>query len=390
MHSPSQPASRRTAAFVALSFAAGAAVTVGLMRALPDLLPAAPAPPGPVASRVDAAPAWSYAEAVARAAPAVVSVYGIRRRAAGDALSSYPPAAASRSGNGTSLGCAVVIAGPGPGSQLLVTNRHIVDGAESIHAELADGRVIGLDLVGVDPETDLAVLRAPGEALPAIEIGDPGRLRVGDVVLAIGNPFGLGQTVSMGIVSATGRDRLGLTEVEDFIQTDAAINPGNSGGALIDAGGRLVGINTAILSESGLSEGLAFAIPADLARRVAADIAASGAVSRGWLGIAGRGLTPGLAQRYGLRAPHGVLITAVRPRSPAQWAGLRTGDVVSSAAGADVYSTRDLRDMVARVGPAARIALTVWRGSERLTTHLTTAQRPSDAAPLAAAPGAGG
>jgi serine protease DegS len=258
----------------------------------------------------------------------------------------------------------------------LLTNRHVISGAASIHAELADGRMLDVELLGVDAETDLAVLRATAADLPTITIGDSDALRTGDVVLAIGNPFGLGQTVSLGIVSATGRGHLGLTGIEHFIQTDAAINPGNSGGPLVDANGRLVGINTAILSESGLSEGVGFAIPAELAMRVVQDIATTGSVERGWLGVAGRSLTPQLATRFGLRAPHGVLLTSVGEDSPAARAGLRVGDVVTSANGQLLRSSYELLDAVSQAGPASEVKLQVWRGSERLDTLAITAERP--------------
>ncbi len=282
-----------------------------------------------------------------------------------------PPALEHRRGH-VSLGSGVLVSSDG----LLLTNRHVILGASSIHAELADGRVLDVELLGVDAETDLAVLKATAADLPTIAVGDSDALRTGDVVLAIGNPFGLGQTVSLGIVSATGRGHLGLTGIEHFIQTDAAINPGNSGGPLIDADGRLVGINTAILSESGLSEGVGFAIPADMAMRVVQDIATTGSVERGWLGIAGRSLTPQLATRFGLRAPHGVLVTSVGEDSPAARAGLRAGDVVTSANGQLLRSSYELLDAVSQAGPAAEIKLQVWRGSKRLDTLAVTAERP--------------
>ncbi|MGB5834507.1 MAG: trypsin-like peptidase domain-containing protein, partial [Thiohalocapsa sp.] len=275
----------------------------------------------------DLSPPRSYANAVNRAAPAVVTIYGnhpvVRElpRGVRPGQSPAPFWAQGEHGRGqTSLGSGVLVSDQG----LLVTNRHVIEGATSVRAELPGGQALSVELLGVDTETDLAVFQAVDANLPVLEIGDPAALRVGDVVLAIGNPFGIGQTVSMGIVSATGRANLGLTGIENFIQTDAAINPGNSGGPLVDATGRLVGINTAILSESGLSEGVGFAIPANVVMRVALDIAASGGVERGWLGIAGRSLTPSLAERFGLRAPNGVLVTSVRQDGPAATAGLRT------------------------------------------------------------------
>jgi len=348
---------------------------------------------------VDAAPR-SYADAVSRAAPAVATIYGIIDSSPGSSAnrgsrpttkaptisppivppnvqrweggtSRLPPALEHRRGH-VSLGSGVLVSSDG----LLLTNRHVILGAASIHAELADGRLLDVELLGVDAETDLAVLQATAPDLPAIAVGDSDALRTGDVVLAIGNPFGLGQTVSLGIVSATGRGQLGLTGIEHFIQTDAAINPGNSGGPLIDVDGRLVGINTAILSESGLSAGVGFAIPADMAMRVVQDIATTGSVERGWLGIAGRSLTPQLATRFGLRAPYGVLITSVGENSPAARAGLRAGDVVTSANGHLLRSSYELLDAVSQAGPAAEVKLQVWRGSERLDRLAITAERP--------------
>ena len=212
------------------------------------------------------------------------------------------------------LGSGVILSADG----LVLTNRHVVKDANRIQVELADGKRLAVRVVGFDPETDLAVLRADARDLPTIPIGEPKDLRVGDVVLAIGNPFGVGQTVTLGIVSATSHTDLGLSGVENFIQTDAAINPGNSGGALIDSRGALVGINTAIYSESGISEGVGFAIPADLAQGVARQVLASGKVTRGWLGISGRSVTPSLAANFGLRTESGVLISSTAEGSPAE------------------------------------------------------------------------
>jgi serine protease DegS len=199
---------------------------------------------------------------------------------------------------------------------------------------------------------------------------------VGDVVLAIGNPYGIGQTVTMGIVSGTGRSELGITSIENFIQTDASINPGNSGGALINARGELVGINTAIFSQSGGSEGVGFAIPIDLARDVMEQVVAKGRVARGWIGIVGRGVTPQLAESFGLRAPGGVLVTSTLEDSPAERAGLRPGDVISRVEGQEVRSTHEVLEAIAQAGPGSNIGLEVWRGSDRRETRITTIERP--------------
>jgi serine protease DegS len=258
----------------------------------------------------------------------------------------------------------------------MLTNRHVVKDATRVQIELADGRRLGVRVVGFDPETDLAVLKASATDLPTIPLGQPRDLRVGDVVLAIGNPFGVGQTVTLGIVSATGRTNLGISSVEHFIQTDAAINPGNSGGALIDSRGTLVGINTAIYSESGISEGVGFAIPSDLAQGVARGLASSGKVSRGWLGLAGRSVTPTLAADFGLRTDHGVLVSSTVEGGPADQAGLRPGDVITQVDERPVAGTEDLFDRIAETGPDAAVSLEVWRGSERIQARPTTGARP--------------
>jgi serine protease DegS len=371
-----------------IAFAAGAAAMLlggQLAQTTPQSPPSAPA-----------APPHSYAGAVARAAPAVVSVYGRHAAAAGDGASTarpeapagpmpgqarepapvYSPAPAAgmapvRPG-GVSLGSGVLVSADG----LIVTSGHTIKGASEISIGLPGGRMLDVESLGIDPETDLAVLQAAERGLPAVELAKSADLRVGDVVLAIGNPFGLSQTVSLGIVSAIGRTQLGLTGIEDFVQTDAAINPGNSGGALIDADGRLVGINTAIMSESGLSEGVGFAIPADIVMDVVDAIVETGTVERGWIGIAGSTLTPELARRYALRAPHGVLILRVDEDSPAARADLRAGDVVSHADGRDLRRSRDLREAVTAAGAGGAVKLDIWRGSERLRARLVTEQRP--------------
>jgi serine protease DegS len=272
----------------------------------------------------------------------------------------------------TSLGSGVILSRDG----LLLTNRHIVKDADEIKVVLADGTDLDVRVVGFDPETDLAVLKAAAGDLPVIPVGRPEDLRVGDVVLAIGNPFGIGQTVTMGIVGATGRTRLGISSIENFIQTDAAINPGNSGGALVNARGELIGINTAIFSKSGGSEGVGFAIPVDLAADVMEQVVSQGRVVRGWIGIVGRSVTPQLADSFGLRTQRGVLITSTLKDSPAEHAGLRPGDVVTRVDDQDIASTHELLAAVAAAGPGADIGLEIRRGSERIETRATTVERP--------------
>jgi serine peptidase DegS len=322
----------------------------------------------------------TFARAVARVAPAVVSIYATQTgpgptRAP---LPTYPGlhrgppgAAASRTG----LGSGVILSPDG----LILTNRHVVQDADRIRAVLADGRSLALVLVGVDADTDLAVLKADAEGLPTAPIGSSQALRVGDLALAIGNPFGVGQTVTMGIVSATGRGELGITSIESFIQTDAAINPGNSGGALVNAQGELVGINTAIFTETGSAQGIGFAIPAEIAIDVARSLASQGQVTRGWIGLSGRSVTPELAESFGLRAGRGVLVASTLRDSPAAQAGLRPGDVVTRIDDRDVATVQDLLDAVAGAGPHAALDLEVWRGSERILTRATTDSRPQPA-----------
>jgi serine protease DegS len=326
--------------------------------------------------------ATSFAAAVARAAPAVVNIFSSVTTTQRMTQSFRDPRLQQQYGHlapdaeyqrrATSLGSGVILTAEG----LMLTNRHVVKDAHRVHAELADGRRLAVRVVGFDPETDLAVLNAATEDLPTIHIGRPRDLRVGDVVLAIGNAFGVGQTVTLGIVSATGRTNVGITGIENFIQTDAAINPGNSGGALIDSRGALVGINTAIYSESGVSEGVGFAIPADLAQDVARSVTASGTVTRGWLGLNGRSVTPTLAGNFGLRADHGVLVSSTEEGGPADQAGLRPGDVITRVGGHAVSGIQDLFDLVSGSGPDAAVSLEVWRGSERIEAHATTRARP--------------
>jgi len=349
-------------AVAAAGFSTGAMAVVAILVVARLVGPAAQPAPSPLPVTT------SYADAVALAAPAVLRVFGQRYAKPGAA-----PSANAGAIPGLSRGSAVLLSGDG----LLVTSGHLVAGTDAIGVQMPDRRILDAQLLGIDAPTDLAVLRIHEVPGPAITVGDPAALRPGDVVLAIGNPFGLDQTVSFGIVSALGRSALGVTEIEDFIQTDAAINPGNSGGALIDARGRLVGINTAIMSDSGYSEGVAFAIPADRVLRVVATIADGGGAPRGWIGIGAHTLDPGLAQRFGVRAPRGVFISRVFPDSPAAAAGLRPGDVIVAAAGEPVVTSPALREAVLRARAGGMLRLSVWRGSEQLTAEIRTGRRPA-------------
>jgi serine protease DegS len=323
----------------------------------------------------------TLAEAVARSAPAVVSIFASRSGGAGHAGTGvvyappgavHPGTAPRRETRQTALGSGVILTPDG----VILTSRHVVKDADEIRVVLADGRQLDVIVVGLDADTDLAVLKADGGGLPVAPIGNPAGLRVGDLALAIGNPFGVGQTVTQGIVSAIGRGELGITPIENFIQTDAAINPGNSGGALVNARGELVGINTAIYSDSGSAAGIGFAVPTDLALKVATGLVEHGRVPRGWIGMSGRSVTPELVQSYGLRASQGVLVSSTLEDSPAEQAGLRPGDVVTRVDDREVTNLQELLDAIAGSGPNQSVSLEVWRGSERLRTSAVTARRP--------------
>ncbi len=375
---------RQGLAWIITAFLAGVVSVFVALRIDSALLQSADEPAGDQGTGTSPHPArTSFSAAVANAAPAVVNIYTTkftterRPQAFRDPRMQYyygrmlPDTLHKH--KETSLGSGVILTADG----LLLTNRHIIKDADEIRVVLAEGRSLDVSVVGFDPETDLAVLKANATGLPAITVGRPQSLRVGDVVLAIGNPFGIGQTVTMGIVSATGRSHLGLTSIEDFIQTDAAINPGNSGGALVDAQGRLVGINTAIYSESGGSQGVGFAIPADLATKVMSQVAAKGRVERGWIGISGLDVTPDLAESFGLRVNKGVLVESTLKESPAEQAGLRPGDVISALDKRRIDTIRNLIDAVADAGPNSQVTIEVWRGSQRISTTATTTWRPA-------------
>jgi len=263
-----------------------------------------------------------------------------------------------------SLGSGVVISPDG----YIVTNNHVVDDASDIKVSLSDKREFTARVVGTDSKTDLAVLKIDQTGLPALTLAtDSSRVQVGDIVLAIGNPFGVGQTVTMGIVSATGRRGLGIEDYEDFIQTDAAINPGNSGGALVNAEGRLIGISTAILSRSGGNQGIGFAIPANMARNVTDQIIHGGKVSRAFLGVMIQPVTPDLAKAFKLGKSEGALISDVSANSPAERAGLKAGDVVTKVDDRFVADSRALQLMIGEMAPGRNVRLTVIRdGNERV------------------------
>ena len=326
----------------------------------------------------------SYADAVQRAAPAVVNVHTAKviTRKVHPLLDDpvFQHFFGNRIGQSrreiqTSLGSGVLISKQG----YVLTNNHVIDGADEIQVLLADGRSMQATVVGADADTDIAVLHIKADNLPAIVIGNSKRLRVGDVALAIGNPFGVGQTVTFGIISATGRDHLGINAFEEFIQTDAAINPGNSGGALINATGELIGINSAIYSRSGGSQGIGFAIPINLAKGVMTQIIEQGHVVRGWLGIEAQDLTPQLAESFKLDSVHGVLISGVLREGPADKAGLLPGDVVNSINGRDVIDCSAAMKVISEQTPDTVIVLGGVRESKPFYLKVRVQQRPRQA-----------
>ena len=342
--------------------------------------PTHPAPPPVTSSTPDTRPA-SYADAVEPAALAVVNVYTSKiitrkrhpllddplfRHFFGDQLG------VPRKRTQTSLGSGVIVSPQG----YVLTNNHVIAGADEIQVLLQDGRSSRASVVGVDKDTDLAVLRIKLDKLPTIAISSTTDLRVGDIALAIGNPFGVGQTVTLGIISATGRNQLGINRYEDFIQTDAAINPGNSGGALINAWGELIGINTAIYSRSGGSQGIGFAIPADLVSSVMKQIIEQGHVDRGWLGIEAQDLTPELARTFQLDNTHGLLIAGVLRGGPADRAGIQPGDIIDRINGEDMANARAAMSDIAAAGPDEKLIIEGVRDGRRFQTTAVTGRRP--------------
>jgi len=345
--------------FVLQSIVVGLAVAFLVVLVRPDLMPV-------VGTRGSGAPA-SYADAVDISAPAVANVYTKR-------LVEYSPSPEERTRFRvqTSFGSAVVIDPDG----YLVTNYHVVAAAAEIRLQLSDGRVANPVLVGVDAETDLALLKVDLGTLPAIILGNSGQLRIGDVVLAIGNPYGLTKSVTQGIVSATGRGLLNLTTFENFIQTDAAINAGNSGGALINVNGELVGINTAVLAQDSGTEGIGFAIPVDLVRGVVAEIKKHGRVIRGWMGLEPDDLTSAERTAMGIEGDVGILLSDVYEGGPASAANLQQGDVIVSINGEPIFSQRQARLLVAGASPGDEVELVGIRDGQRFTTTVVAAERP--------------
>jgi serine protease Do len=270
------------------------------------------------------------------------------------------------------LGSGVIVTKDG----YVLTNNHVVDGAETVQVTLTDGREFTAKVIGRDPKSDIAVVKIDASNLPIVTMADSDKVQVGDIVLAVGNPFGVGQTVTTGIVSATGRGNMGFEDYEDFIQTDAAINPGNSGGALVDAEGRLIGINTAILSRSGGNQGIGFAIPSDLAHNVMTSLVEYGHVTRGYLGAVIQDVTPALAKEFKLKEAKGALVGDVVQNGPADKAGLKEGDVVLEFDGKQVADSRHLKLAVAETKPGSTIPVKVLRDGSTKTLEVTVKQLP--------------
>jgi Do/DeqQ family serine protease len=271
------------------------------------------------------------------------------------------------------LGSGVVVSADG----LVLTNNHVVESADEIEVAFFDGRKTKAKVVGADPESDLAILKvASGKPLSPITFAPPESLRIGDVVLAIGNPFGVGQTVTSGIVSALGRTHLGINTFENFIQTDAAINPGNSGGALVDSNGHLVGINTAIYSQSGGSMGIGFAIPVSLAKNIMEQIIKTGTVTRGWIGVEVQDMTPELAESFGVKPDQGALIAGVMRGSPADKAGVKPGDVLLTVGGQPVKDAQVMLELIAALTPGETARFGISREGKAKDLPITIGRRP--------------
>jgi len=319
----------------------------------------------------------SMSPAAKRAAPGVVSIATTQARKAhplandpwfrffyGDREDDSPQ---------MGLGSGVIVSPEG----YILTNNHVVEGAQEIEVTLSDSRRTTAKVIGTDPDTDLAVLRITLDRLPVIAMGNSDNVQVGDKVLAIGNPFGVGQTVTGGIISALGRNQLGINTFENFIQTDAAINPGNSGGALVDVNGSLLGINTAIYSRSGGNMGIGFAIPVNTARQVLEGLVRDGQVTRGWIGVEPVELNADLAETFGVKQTEGVIITGVLQNGPAFKAGLKPGDVLLAVGDKDVHNVSELLTLIAAQTPGTAVKMRIKRRDADLALDVTPAQRPS-------------
>ena len=321
----------------------------------------------------------SYREAARRAMPAVVNIFTTKEARSRAHPFNNDPFFRRFFGDGPgqdekqfSLGSGVIVSPEG----YILTNDHVIDGAEEMEVALADGRKIPAKLVGSDPDTDLAVIKVNLKNLPSITLGRLDTAKVGDVVLAIGNPFGVGQTVTMGIISALGRNHLGINTFENFIQTDAAINPGNSGGALVDTEGHLLGINNVIYTRSGGSLGIGFAIPVTTVKTVMDAIIKKGQVVRGWIGVEPQDITPELAESFGLQKSSGTIIAGVLRGGPADKAGVKPGDILLSVADKPVTDTVSMLNLIAQLTPGDTVRVTVLRKSREAALDITVGRRP--------------
>lgn len=327
-------------------------------------------------------PATGFSEAAKKVMPAVVNVFTTTeiktpvhpfmndprfRFFFGDQFGEDVPQQSS------SLGSGVIVSSSG----YILTNHHVVESADEIEVALSDGRHAKAHVIGSDPETDLAVIKIdlPGN-LPTITFGHADQLHVGDIVLAVGNPFGVGETVTMGIISALKRNHLGLNTFENFIQTDAAINPGNSGGALVDVNGNLIGINSAIYSPNGGSLGIGFAIPVSTAKTIMEQIIQNGSVTRGWIGVAVQELTPELAESFKLGNVHGVLISAVMHGGPADKAGIRPGDILTMVEGKQLTDSNSMLEAIAALPPGKNATLKILRNQSEIAVQVKIGKRP--------------
>jgi len=340
-------------------------------------------------SKIATASVGSYSQAVTKAMPSVVNIYTSKKIAAnphqkylddplfrqffGDQLEDFDTQAQPEN----SLGSGVIVSENG----LILTNHHVIASADEIEVALSDGRKLSAKIVGTDPETDLALIKVNETSLPAITFASNNMLNIGDIVLAIGNPFGVGQTVTQGIVSALGRNHLGINTFENFIQTDASINPGNSGGALVDINGNLVGINSAIYSRNGGSMGIGFAIPISIAQQVLEQIASNGNVTRGWIGIEAQDLSPELAESFKLKSGQGALIAGVLRNSPADKAGLKPGDILLEIDEKPVFDSASMLNLIAVLKPNQKTNVKIVRAEKKLIVaiHIGTRPKPMEA-----------
>jgi len=374
---------KQFALILAAVVAAACPGIISLIRA--EAPPTLKLDPTPLAA--DARPSLTFAPVVKQISPSVVNIYTNKTTRADQGMAPFmddpllrrffgmPFDNIPRERREQALGSGVIVSEDG----YILTNNHVVAGADEIKVALNDNKTTyDAKLIGTDPQTDIAVIKVGAKNLPAITLTDSDQVQVGDVVLALGNPFGLGQTVTMGIVSAKGRGGMGIVDYEDFIQTDASINPGNSGGALVDAAGRLIGINQSILSRSGGNQGVGFAVPSNLARYVMERLVADGRVTRGYLGVMIQPVTDDLAKEFGLKDNAGALVGEVTRNSPAAGAGLREGDVITEFNGKKITSSQQLRLMVSQTAPGTSVPVKLLRDGKEQQLTVKLDELPAD------------